>query len=81
MHGRKLPHLGRWSVDVAKALAVNKFENTRFPLLRGIPTRSPRETGLGFDDAYQLASDIRGKIAETAEITSNGLREKASSPR
>lgn len=60
---------------MAKTLIVNRFENTRVPFLRGILIRSLQEAGLGFDDAYELASKIRDDISESAEISSDELRD------
>lgn len=60
---------------MAKTLVVNKFENTRVPFLRGILIRSLQDAGVGFDDAYELASKVRDDINESAEITSDELRD------
>ncbi len=60
---------------MAKTIVVNKYENTRVPFLRGILTRSLQKAGLGFDEAYEVASDVREKIADTPEITCDELRE------
>ncbi len=44
------------------------------PFLRGILTRSLTEAGLAFDDAYQLASEIRQQIGEASSISRDDLR-------
>jgi 2-phosphoglycerate kinase len=48
------------------------------PFLRGILTHSLQEAGLGFDDAYRVASEIRARLGrenEDRELTSKELRD------
>ncbi len=58
-----------------KLIVVDEAEETRVPFLRGILTRSLQDTGVPFEDAYQLASDLRDRLAEVDEITTIELRE------
>ena len=47
------------------------------PFLRGILTHSLQEAGLGFDDAYRVASEIRARLgrgSDDRELTSGELR-------
>jgi len=60
---------------MAKTLVVEPDETpTKIPFLRGILTRSLQEVGLSFDEAYALASAVRDELSETAEITTDELR-------
>lgn len=59
---------------MAKVIVVNSSEGTRVPFLRGILTHSLKEAGLRFDEAYELASNVRDQLAETEEITTRDLR-------
>jgi 2-phosphoglycerate kinase len=48
------------------------------PFLRGILTRSLQEAGLAFDEAYQVASDVRRELSpsdEDREISNRDLQE------
>lgn len=49
-------------------------EARRVPFLRGILTRSLRDAGLAFEEAYQLATLLRNELAELPEISSEQLR-------
>ena len=44
------------------------------PFLRGILTRSLQEAGLSFEDSYRVASEIREKLGDEAEVTTDDLR-------
>jgi 2-phosphoglycerate kinase len=59
-----------------KTIVVNQKENTRVPFLRGILIRSLLDTGLGFEEAYKLASGVRDELAEVPEIESRELRRR-----
>ena len=60
---------------MAKTLVVEPDETpTKIPFLRGILTRSLQEVGLSFDEAYALASAVRDDLSDTAEITTDELR-------
>ena len=58
-----------------KTFVVNDREQTRVPFLRGILTRSLLDAGLEFEAAFELATAVRKDLAETAEISSEELRE------
>ena len=60
-----------------KTIVVNQKENTRVPFLRGILTRSLLDTGLAFEDAFRVATRIRDELADSSEISSQDLRQKA----
>ena len=53
---------------MAKTL-VEDLDETRIPFLRGILIRSLQDTGLEFDEASQIASEIRNELADTALIS------------
>lgn len=61
---------------MAKTLVISEKESTRVPFLRGILTRSLQDAGLSFEEAYQLASKIRGELGKSAEITTEQLRKR-----
>jgi 2-phosphoglycerate kinase len=58
-----------------KTTVVNEIENTRIPFLRGILTRSLLDAGLQFEDAFDLATRVRDNLTETAEVTTDTIRE------
>ncbi len=61
---------------MAKTLVVEPDEiPTKIPFLRGILTRSLQDVGLSFDEAYALASVVRDELSDTAEITTDELRD------
>ncbi len=60
---------------MAKTL-VEDLEKTRIPFLRGILIRSLQDSGLDFEEASSIASDIRNKLANTALITTEDLSRK-----
>jgi 2-phosphoglycerate kinase len=59
---------------MAKTLITDSSEGTTTPFLRGILTRSLTDAGMAFDDAYQLASEIRQQISDKANLTTHELR-------
>jgi 2-phosphoglycerate kinase len=61
---------------VAKILVEDPDEGTQVPFLRGILTRSLQNAGLAFEDAYQVASDIRSELDDTERITKLDLRNR-----
>jgi 2-phosphoglycerate kinase len=61
-----------------KTIVINEIDNTRVPFLRGILTRSLLEVGLKFEEAFELATEVRDDLSETQEITSEDLRERVS---
>jgi 2-phosphoglycerate kinase len=58
-----------------KTFVVNDRDQTRVPFLRGILTRSLLDAGQEFEVAFELATTVRNNLAETAEISSEKLRE------
>jgi 2-phosphoglycerate kinase len=59
-----------------KTIVINEKDQTRVPFLRGILIRSLLDAGLEFDDAYRLATDVRDELADTAEISSDDIRQR-----
>jgi 2-phosphoglycerate kinase len=59
---------------MAKILVEDREENTRVPFLRGILIRSLQDTGLSFDAAYELATEIRNNLGDTQLISTDELR-------
>lgn len=59
-----------------KTIVVNERENERVPFLRGILTHSLLDAGLAFEDAFEVASAVRGELADTPEISSEELRQR-----
>ena len=59
---------------MAKLLVIDSKEGTRVPFLRGILTRSLQDVGLDFDEAYELASEIRDALGDETEIETWELR-------
>jgi 2-phosphoglycerate kinase len=57
---------------VAKTF-VEDLEKTRIPFLRGILIRSLQDSGLEFEEASSIASEIRGALANTALISTADL--------
>ena len=47
---------------MAKLLVEDPGEHTQVPFLRGILTRSLQDSGLPFDEAYNLASEVRREL-------------------
>ena len=60
---------------MARTLVLDRAEDTRFPFLRGILTRSLQDAGLPFETAYKLATKIRDELATVEEIATDDLRE------
>jgi len=61
-----------------KTFVISKQENSRTPFLRGILIRSLVEAGLSFEEAYELASQIRDELADEDEISSSQLHNRVS---
>ena len=61
---------------MAKILIEDPDENTQVPFLRGILTRSLQNAGLAFEEAYNVASDIRRDLDDEALITTRELRDR-----
>ncbi len=58
---------------MAKILVEDQDEHTKVPFLRGILTRSLQDAGLAFEDAFQLATEIRSAIGDKALVTTADL--------
>ncbi len=61
---------------MAKTLVLGFSESSPVPFLRGILTRSLQDAGLSFNQAYTLSSTVRDELSDTAEISTDQLREK-----
>jgi 2-phosphoglycerate kinase len=61
---------------MAKILVEDREDNTRVPFLRGILIRSLQDSGLSFDTAYELATEIREGLNESPLITTQELRQQ-----
>jgi len=61
---------------VAKLLVEDLAEDTEVPFLRGILTRSLQDSGLPFEEAYNVASDIRRELDDETRITTDELRDR-----
>lgn len=59
---------------MAKLFVVDSEEGARVPFLRGILTRSLQDAGLGFEDAYEYASQIRKDLDDVTQIQRWELR-------
>jgi 2-phosphoglycerate kinase len=60
----------------SKTQVVDSRSGVRMPYLRGILTRSLQTAGLGFNDAYKLATWLRRELEDVDEVTSDVLRGK-----
>jgi 2-phosphoglycerate kinase len=58
---------------VAKILVEDLEDQTRVPFLRGILIRSLQDAGVTFDDAFNIASEVRNELADTPVITTRDL--------
>jgi 2-phosphoglycerate kinase len=61
---------------MAKLLVINSEEDTKVPFLRGILTRSLQDVGLDFEEAYDLASDVRDSLSDQSRISTSDLRKR-----
>ena len=61
---------------MAKILVEDPDEGTQVPFLRGILTRSLQNSGLPFEEAYKVASEIRRELDDTALISNQELRDR-----
>ena len=61
---------------MAKLLVEDPAEDTQVPFLRGILTRSLQDSGLPFEEAYNVASDIRRELDDETLITTDELRDR-----
>ena len=60
---------------MAKLMVINAEEGTEVPFLRGMLTRSLQDIGLEFDEAYDLASDVKDSLADRTTIETGELRQ------
>jgi len=58
-----------------KTFVTNKQDKSRVPFLRGILIRNLGEAGLPFEEAYELAGEVRDELADISEISSQELEE------
>jgi 2-phosphoglycerate kinase len=58
---------------MAKTFVEDSEDQTRIPFLRGILIRSLQDSGVIFDKASSIASDIRNDLAETTLLTNADL--------
>jgi 2-phosphoglycerate kinase len=61
---------------MAKIFVEDREEDTRVPFLRGILIRSLQDAGLPFNDAYELATEIRNDLDDNPLITTQDLRQR-----
>jgi 2-phosphoglycerate kinase len=61
---------------MAKIFVEDREEDTRVPFLRGILIRSLQDAGLPFNDAYELATEIRNDLDDNPLITTQELRQR-----
>ncbi len=63
---------------MAKILVIDSEQQTTIPFLRGILTRSLQDSGVPFDEAYRLASEVRDELGDErgdeTTITTRKLR-------
>jgi 2-phosphoglycerate kinase len=59
-----------------KTIVINQKDDARVPFLRGILIRSLLDTGLSFEQAYEVADAIRSDLSDVAEIGSRELRDR-----
>ncbi len=59
---------------MAKIFVTDSAGGNPVPFLRGILTRSLNEAGLPFEQAYEVASEIRGKLGELSKVSNEALR-------
>lgn len=60
---------------MAKLLVIDSNEETKVPFLRGILTRSLQDIGLDFEEAYDLASEVRDALSDVSEVQTWKLRD------
>ena len=60
---------------MAKLLVTDSSSGTEVPFLRGILTRTLQDSGLKFEEAYGLASQLRQDLDDKTSITTEALRD------
>jgi 2-phosphoglycerate kinase len=61
---------------MAKTFVEDQEEDTSVPFLRGILIRSLQDAGVPFNEAYELATEIRNGLEDVPLITTDELRQK-----
>ena len=61
---------------MAKIFVEDREEDASVPFLRGILIRSLQDAGLPFNDAYELATEIRNNLGDISLIPTQVLRQK-----
>ncbi|MDJ0740034.1 MAG: hypothetical protein QNJ91_09970 [Gammaproteobacteria bacterium] len=59
---------------MAKLYVIESDEGSKVPFLRGILTRSLQDVGLGFEEAYECASQVREALKDESQVRSWELR-------
>ena len=59
---------------MAKTLVEDPEEQTRIPFLRGILIHSLQDSGIGFQQAHDIASDIRNRLSDVELISTDDLK-------
>jgi 2-phosphoglycerate kinase len=59
-----------------KTFVINHSDQSRIPFLRGILTRSLLDAGMEFEDAFELASELRDELSKTREISSDEIKSR-----
>lgn len=59
---------------MAKFVVIDSEHNAEVPFLRGILIRSLQDAGLAFDEAHELASEIRDELSESDHVSTRKLR-------
>ena len=59
---------------MAKFVVIDSEHDTEVPFLRGILIRSLQDAGLDFDEAHQIASEIRNELSESGSVSNRKLR-------
>jgi len=60
----------------SRTVVIDSRSGARNPYLRGVLTRSLQSIGLGFNDAYKLATWLRRDLEKVPEISSDALRSR-----
>ena len=68
----------RQNMHMAKLFIIESITGDKIPFLRGVLVESLVRAGLSFQDAYLVAQSIRGNLEDNTEITTDMLRELAS---
>jgi len=61
---------------LAKTFVINQPDGDRTPFLRGILVQSLVNSGLTFDDAYELAQEMRHELRDLMEIPARELKSR-----